>query len=308
MPETTPPPPETPAALADRLFPPLTPAQLARMAAHGRPRQVRQGEVLVEIGDDSTRFFVVVAGRVDIVRRADGAEETLVAVGPGRFTGEVSVLSGRPALVRLLVGEAGEVIEVNREHLLALVQTDSELSDILMRALILRRVELIARGAGDVVLVGSDHSPGTLRIKEFLTRNGHPYTYIDLDRENDVQVLLDRFHVSIADVPVLVCRGTRVLRNPTNQQVAECLGFNDAIDRRTCATWSSSAPDRRVWPLPCTPRLRDWTSWCWSRTRLAGRPGRARRSKTILAFRPAFPARSWPGAHTRRRRSSAPRS
>ena len=132
--------------------------------------------------------------------------------------------------VRLRVGEAGEVIEVNRDHLLALVQTDSELSDILMRALILRRVELIARGAGDVVLVASDHCAGTLRIKEFLTRNGHPYAYIDLDRENDVQVLLDRFHVSIADVPVLVCRGTRVLRNPTNQQVAECLGFNDAID------------------------------------------------------------------------------
>ena len=227
---TTPPLPETPAALADRLFPTLTPAQLARMAAHGRPRQVRQGEVLVEVGDDSTRFFVVMAGRIDIVRLADGTEETLVAVGPGRFTGEVSVLSGRRALVRLRVGEAGEVIEVNRDHLLALVQTDSELSDILMRALILRRVELIARGAGDVVLVASDHCPGTLRIKEFLTRNGHPYAYIDLDRENDVQVLLDRFHVSIADVPVLVCRGTRVLRNPTNQQVAECLGFNDAID------------------------------------------------------------------------------
>src|SRR6185295_1366425 len=231
MPDTTPPLPETPAALADRLFPPLTAAQLARMAAHGRPRQVRQGEVLVEIGDDSTRFFVVVAGRVDIVRQADGAEETLVAVGPGRFTGEVSVLSGRPALVRLRVGEAGEVIEVNREHLLALVQTDSELSDILMRALILRRVELIARGAGDAVLLGSTHSPGTHRIREFLTRNNHPYSYIDLDKDSGVQEVLDRFHISIHDVPVVICRGELVLRNPSNEELAECLGFNDAIDQ-----------------------------------------------------------------------------
>ena len=116
------------------------------------------------------------------------------------------------------------------------MQTDAELSEILMRAFILRRVELIAAGIGDVVLVGSTHSAGTLRVKEFLTRNGHPYTYIDLDRDADVQALLDRFHVAVADVPVLICRGQVVLRNPTNQQIADCLGFNDAIDRRTCAT------------------------------------------------------------------------
>jgi thioredoxin reductase (NADPH) len=99
-----------------------------------------------------------------------------------------------------------------------------------MRAFILRRVELIAHGLGDAVLVGSNHCSGTLRVKEFLTRNGHPYTYIDLDRDSDVQDLLDRFHVSAGDVPVLICRGEMVLRNPTNQQIADCLGFNDAID------------------------------------------------------------------------------
>jgi thioredoxin reductase (NADPH) len=100
-----------------------------------------------------------------------------------------------------------------------------------MRAFIFRRLELVAQGVGDVVLVGSDHSPGTLRIKEFLTRNSHPYQYIDLDREAGTQDLLDRFHVAVADVPVLICRGTTVLRNPTNQKIADCLGFNDAIDQ-----------------------------------------------------------------------------
>ena len=123
------------------------------------------------------------------------------------------------------------MIELDRDHLLALVQTDSELSELIMRAFILRRVELIAHGLGDVVLVGSNHCSGTLRVKEFLTRNGHPYSYIDLDRDADVQDLLDRFHVSAADVPVLICRGEAVLRSPTNQQIAACLGFNEAIDQ-----------------------------------------------------------------------------
>src|SRR5262249_36928941 len=109
--------------------------------------------------------------------------------------------------------------------------TDSELSDILMRAFILRRVELIAHGFGDVVLVGSSYCAETLRIKEFLTRNGHPYSSIDLDRDLGVQELLDHFHVAAAAVPVVIYRCEVVLRNPTNQQVADCLGFNEAIDQ-----------------------------------------------------------------------------
>jgi thioredoxin reductase (NADPH) len=141
------------------------------------------------------------------------------------------MLSGRPALLRARAGESGEVIELDHERLLALVQTDSELSELIMRAFILRRVELIAHGLGNVVLLGSNHCSGTLRVKEFLTRNGHPYSYIDLDRDADVQDLLDRFHIAAADVPVLICRGEVVLRNPTNQQIAGCLGFNEAIDQ-----------------------------------------------------------------------------
>jgi len=100
-----------------------------------------------------------------------------------------------------------------------------------MRAFILRRVELIAHGFGDVVLIGSSHCAGTLRVKEFLTRNGHPYSSIDLDRDESVQDLLDRFHVTIADIPVLICRGEVVLRNPSNPEIADCLGFNEAVDQ-----------------------------------------------------------------------------
>jgi thioredoxin reductase (NADPH) len=187
--------------------------------------------VLIEAGAEIVPFFVVTDGQIEIVQPSS-ATETLIAVHrPGQFTGEINMISGRRALVRARVSEPGEVIELDREHLLALVQTDSELSEILMRAFILRRVELIAHGFGDVVLIGSNYCSGTLRVKEFLTRNGHPYSYIDLDHEADVQDLLDRFKVSAADVPVLICRGDVVLRNPTPQEIADCLGFNAVIDQ-----------------------------------------------------------------------------
>jgi len=219
------------AARPDEMSPTLTGEQVARIAEYGRTRQVQRGEVLVEAGERTARFFVVKAGRVEIVRLSGATEEIVAVYQPGMFTGEINMLSGRRGLARIRAGEPGEVIELDREHLLALVQTDSELSDILMRAFILRRVELIARGFGDVVLVGSSHCSGTLRIKEFLTRNGHPYSYIDLDRDADVQELLDRLHVVEEDIPVLICRGEVVLRNPSNQQIADCLGFNEAIDQ-----------------------------------------------------------------------------
>jgi thioredoxin reductase (NADPH) len=219
------------ATRSEEMFPVLTEAQVARVAARGRVREVVRGEVLAEAGEPTTLFFVVSAGQLEIVRRGDTSEQLVAVAGPGKFTGEANLLSGRRGFSQIRVSESGAVVELDREHLLALVQTDSELSDILMRAFILRRVELIALGLGDVVLVGSTHCAGTLRVKEFLTRNGHPYTSIDLDRDEGVQELLDHFRVSAEDVPVVICRGKVVLRNPSNRQIAECLGFNDSVDQ-----------------------------------------------------------------------------
>ena len=102
-----------------------------------------------------------------------------------------------------------------------------------MRAFILRRVGLLAHGQGDATLIGSTHSAGTLRLQEFFTRNGHPYTYLDVERDPSVQDLLDRFHVGVGDVPVVICRGEVVLKNPTNEEVAECFGLNRALDPAT---------------------------------------------------------------------------
>src|SRR5256712_5041463 len=225
-----PPSPPSSGRRAEHIYPTLTPAQLARITAHGRPRHVERGEVLVQAGEQTARFFVVVAGRIDVVR-PPAAEEIVVSFGPGMFTGEATMLSGRRGLAQIRAGADGEVIEVGRDDLLALIQSDGELSAILMRAFILRRVELIARGVSDVVVLGSTHCQGTLRIREFLTRNGHPHTMLDLDRDAGVQELLDRFHVTAADIPVVFTCGEVVLRNPTNQQIADALGFNDAIDQ-----------------------------------------------------------------------------
>src|SRR6266705_2490361 len=230
MTDTTTPVPLTFASPVDQVFPTLTTEQIARVAMHGQVRHVQRGEVLMEVGEQTPRFFVVTAGHIAIVRPSGVTEELVVVLRPGQFTGEVTMLSGRRGLVRIRAGEAGAVVELERDYVLALVQTDGELSEILLRAFILRRVELIAHGFGDVVLVGSRHSPGTLRIQAFLTRNGHPYASIDLDRDAGVQALLDQFQVTVDDVPVVICRGVVVLRNPTNGQIADCLGLNEAID------------------------------------------------------------------------------
>src|SRR6202022_2618791 len=215
----------------EHAFPTLTPAQIKRIAAHGRRRAIARGDVLVDVGAKVVPFFVVISGEIQVLRPSGGTEALIVTHRPGQFSGEANLIAGRRALMRTRVSEPGEAIELDREQLLGLIQTDAELSEILMRGFILRRIELIAGGLGDVVLIGSTHCGGTLRVKEFLTRNGHPYHYIDLDRDPDAQELLDRFYVSAADVPVLICRGDAVLRNPSNQRIAECLGFNDAIDQ-----------------------------------------------------------------------------
>lgn len=213
------------------MFPTLDAHLLARVEARGTRRAVAAGEVLVEAGAADARFFVVRSGHLEIVRPSALVDTMVVVHGPGAFTGEASLLLGRPSMMRARASEAGEVIELTRGQLLSLIQADSEIGDILMRAFVYRRVELIARGIGDVVLVGSNHSAATLQIREFLARNGHPFAYVDLDHEADVQALLDRFQITVADVPVLICRGDTLLRNPTIAQVAGCLGFNDTIER-----------------------------------------------------------------------------
>ena len=218
-------------AHVEQIFPKLTPAQIRRIAARGHMRAMERGEVLYEQGDRAAPFFVVVSGELEVVRPLVPVEILVTVHGPGQFTGEVGTLSGHRTLFRMRSTKPGKVIELDRQHMRALIQSDAELGEILTRAFILRRVELVTSGVGDVVLIGSTHSAGTLRIKEFLMRNGHPYSYIDLERDPDVQNLLDSFHLAASEIPVVICRGKVVLRNPSNQEIADCLGFNESIDQ-----------------------------------------------------------------------------
>jgi thioredoxin reductase (NADPH) len=218
-------------ARIEQIFPKLTLTQIRRITPHGHTRTTKRGEVLYEQGDSAASFFVVVSGELEVLRPS-GAVETLVTVHrSGQFTGEVGTLSGRRTMFRVRATKPGKVIELDRRHMLTLVQTDAELGEILMRAFILRRAELITAGVGDTVLIGSKYSADTLRIKEFLMRNGHPYSYIDLEHDPDVQNMLDSFRLAASEIPVVICRGQVVLKNPSKQEIADCLGFNESINQ-----------------------------------------------------------------------------
>jgi thioredoxin reductase (NADPH) len=215
-----------------QMFPRLTSAQIDRISSIGERRPVRAGETLFEIGEQHTRFFLVIEGAVEIVRPVAGHEERITILGPGEFTGEINMLSARRNLVRARALADGSIVGVDREHLLAVVQRDFELSEILMRAFIRRRVALIAEAGSGLVLIGSRHSASTLRIREFLSRNGQPFAYQEVESEPDVQALLDRFHVRVEDMPVVVCEAGQVLRNPTIEALASGLGLSHELDAK----------------------------------------------------------------------------
>src|SRR5439155_20473442 len=222
--------PLTIAPREDQVFPTLTSEQIARVARHGQKRRVQSGEILIQAGQQHFPFFVVTDGKLEGLRTSPAGEDLVGSLGPGQFSGELNLLTGRRGTATIRVIESGEVIELQRDDLLALIQTDAELSQIFMRAFILRRVALIDRGFGDVVVLGSTFSPRTIEVREFLSRNAHPYTFVDLDRDSSAQEFLDRLHISTADIPVVICRGEATLRNPTNAEIADCIGFNEAID------------------------------------------------------------------------------
>jgi len=175
-------------------------------------------------------FFVVKAGEIEVIRPSSLGDLLIAVVRADQFTGDISMILGRPALMRLRVSESGEVVQLTRDQMHALIQADAEMSEVLMATLIHRRIAMVAQGIGDALLIGSAHSAATLRIKAFLTRNSHPFKYLDIDRDVDVAALLDRFRVDASELPVLICRGEKVLKNPANREIADCLGFNGGID------------------------------------------------------------------------------
>lgn len=211
-------------------FPVLTEQQIQRIRALAKVRRVEKGEILFEPGDTNMSFFVLLSGSMEIVQPGLSGEQPVAQHEAGEFTGEVTMISGRRNLVRGRVTSPGEFLELSSDGLRSLIAKDAELSEVFMRAFILRRLELIKRNQGAIILLGSRHCSNTLRLREFLTRNGQPYTYVDLDKDKGAQELLDRFEVKIEEVPVVICAGGNVMRNPSIQKLADCIGFNLNID------------------------------------------------------------------------------
>jgi thioredoxin reductase (NADPH) len=221
--------PETPDQ-NDQMFPPLGDAQIERLRPFGAERRVKAGEILFDQGDDTHGIFVVLRGSLEILQISNSLETVLRIVGSKAFTGEINQLSGRRSLVRCRAREDGAVLEIQRGALRRIMQTDATLGELFLRMFVMRRAFLIANSVGDAILIGSSHSSDTLRLRGFLARNGHPHTYLDVERDPDIQTILDQFEIKVAEIPVLICRGDVVLRNPTNAEAAACFGLNAGIE------------------------------------------------------------------------------
>lgn len=220
----------------EQMFPKLTPAQIARLERHCALRETTAGEILLNVGDRPRGLFIITAGSVEVlIPTSDVHTETCNytlanVLTTGDFSGEMSTLRGTPGLARLRVWQPGAVLQVSLDELRRVVQNDAELSELMMRAFILRRMGMLQSGSSEVTVLGSGQSANTLRIRQFLTRNARPHAYIDLDHDPDAQALFERFHVQPQDLPVVVCRAGEVLRNPDNGVLAEFAGINGEPD------------------------------------------------------------------------------
>jgi len=288
-----------------RVFPRFTDAQIARVARVATTVDVPAGGIVFDDGEYGRPFFVVLQGGIAIVH-PNGSEEVLITVhGPQEFTGEVSMLADRRVLVRGRATERSRLLRVELAQFRSLMQTDPELSEICMRAFILRRLLLLEGGWGDAIVIGSRLSAGTLRLQAFLTRNGHPHRYIDIDTEPDVPALLEGFRVSASDLPVLICRGEKVLRNPTNAEVAECLGFNQAIEEETQKDLVIVGAGPAGLAAAVYAASEGLDVLVLEMTAPGGQAGSSSKIENYLGFPTGSPVRVWPNARWLRPKNSA---
>jgi thioredoxin reductase (NADPH) len=208
----------------EEAWPTLSSADMALVGQVGVRRQVREGEYLYREGDVAYDFFVLVSAEVDIVMAADSSERVLVHHGPGRFLGELNMLSGLRVFVSAKVVKAGEVIEVSRDRLRQLMATNPRLGDTILAAFVARRGLLMTGASPSVRVIGSRFSPESSRIMEFLIRTRVPHEWLDADQDPQVEGLLEEFDIAASDLPVVVATGT-VLRRATPGELSAYLGF-----------------------------------------------------------------------------------
>jgi len=213
------------------MFPVLEPAEIERVRRFGKVRSYRAGEALAKVGEMGLGLTIILGGNVEITQHdASGRRTAIVTHGPGAFMGELTQLAGRPALVDAYAKEPAEALIIPPDQLRALLIAEAELGERIMRALILRRVGLLETGAGGPVIVGRAENGDVLRLEGFLRRNGHPRQRLDPETDPEATALIDRFHVDAGQLPIVLCPGGQLLRNPSEAELARCIGLVSPID------------------------------------------------------------------------------
>lgn len=220
------------AARGDQMFPTLTAAEIDRLRRFGKCRNYPRGTALARAGEIGEGFIVFLSGEADITQSdGTGARFHIVKHHAGSFTGELAQLSGRPSLVDCHALTDVEALVIPPERLRALLIAEAELGERIMRALILRRVGLIESGGGGPVIVGREDDPSVMRLTNFLRRNGNPYQRLDPESDAGAQGLIERFKVEVGELPIVLCPGGELLRNPSEDVLARCIGLVRAIDQ-----------------------------------------------------------------------------
>jgi thioredoxin reductase (NADPH) len=213
-----------------QMFPRLTDDELARLSKFGEPRSFRAGEKIGRVGETGPGLMLILSGEVEVTEPAkDGKAPHIVTHSRGNFTGELAQLSGRPVLVDSTALTDVEGVAIAPDRLRALLIAEAELGERIMRALILRRVGLIESGAGPII-IGDEADADVLRLVNFLRRNGHPYQRLDPTGDSCAETLVQRFQVSSEELPIVLCPGGQLLRNPTEHQLARCVGLVGPIN------------------------------------------------------------------------------
>jgi thioredoxin reductase (NADPH) len=214
----------------DQMFPVLEPVEIERLARFGERKAYAAGECIFATGEIAPGAFIILSGRIDVSQRGLGHSEPIVTHGPGSFMGELAQLSGSPSLVDARAVEAVETLVIPSRRLRDLLVEEAELGERIMRALILRRVGLLETGGGGPVIVGSADHSDVLRLEGFLARNGHPHQRLDPTTDPCAQTLIERFRIEARELPIVLCPSGALLRNPSEDQLARCLGLVRPID------------------------------------------------------------------------------
>src|SRR5215470_20189290 len=215
----------------EQMFPRLDLAEIERVRRFGNPRAFAPGERLASVGQVGAALSVILSGAVEVTRYDSAHRGTaIVTHGPGAFLGELAQLSGRPGLVDATARGAVEALIIAPDQLRALFIAEAELGERIMRALILRRVGLLETGAGGPVIVGRADNGDVLRLQGFLRSNGHPHQRLDPETDPEANALIERFHVDPGQLPIVLCPGGQLLRNPGETELARCIGLVGPID------------------------------------------------------------------------------